>query len=238
MCEKCLKNLCDVYNFVQKCQESEDSLNSILQQSTEASNTYKPVSEMNQHQKSRSILQRDPEIRTEIEPDNLTLEIKNEPLESEGILSSIIEIDGHPTSEIKVDSDELQSILNSYSDQASTVAYNDYNNKSNQKETKLQKPDIFYCGICNITFETIEKRRAHYATTEHQQQKRYSCDLCSERFICPAALQRHGIYHTNERPFKCNVCPATFRKNFHLRRHTLIHTGVRRHICEKCGKGK
>ena len=60
------------------------------------------------------------------------------------------------------------------------------------------------------------------------REKRFSCNVCSRKFLAQAHLNDHMLIHTGEFPFKCMFCSRPFRHksglNSHHKRH--IQNGV------------
>jgi len=60
------------------------------------------------------------------------------------------------------------------------------------------------------------------------KEKRFSCNVCSRKFLAQAHLNDHMLIHTGEFPFKCMFCSRPFRHksglNSHHKRH--IQNGI------------
>lgn len=70
----------------------------------------------------------------------------------------------------------------------------------------------------------------------HNDNKRYSCDICGQKFVQKINLINHTKMHKGERPYECPECQKSFTERFHLVRHQRYHTSTRQYKCEKCGK--
>lgn len=58
-----------------------------------------------------------------------------------------------------------------------------------------------------------------------QDEKAFSCGVCSHRFRQKQNLKTHMRVHTGEKPFHCDVCGKRFRHHSSFKTHCRIHTG-------------
>ncbi|CAN8003438.1 unnamed protein product [Ixodes hexagonus] len=91
------------------------------------------------------------------------------------------------------------------------------------------------CTVCNQEFSRLDYLRAHSATHDDPQKRRFVCELCGHGFLQSSDLNRHRLIHSAERQFQCTVCERTFSDRSSRNRHEREHNAARRYVCVTCG---
>ena len=90
--------------------------------------------------------------------------------------------------------------------------------------TALPSPAVLTGGDASIKQPLV----THGRNFRSGREKRFSCNVCSRKFLAQAHLNDHMLIHTGEFPFKCMFCSRPFRHksglNSHHKRH--IQNGV------------
>lgn len=92
----------------------------------------------------------------------------------------------------------------------------------------------FYCDTCGSSFEKCTDLYQHIKS---HGKARYQCKECDRWFSRRAHLQSHEVIHTGERNFRCHRCPNAYKSSRNLRRHVKsAHLGEKPFVCDLCGK--
>ncbi|KAJ8028739.1 Zinc finger protein 91 [Holothuria leucospilota] len=122
----------------------------------------------------------------------------------------------------------------------------------------------FQCDLCDMTFNTEEKKCQHESThhisegtsyhnphvsssaskqqirfpTAQKKYKKYKCRYCNKLLAGSTSLRRHEALHVGNRKFyQCQFCPKTFSLNANKLRHEQLHTSSNVYKCLICDKG-
>lgn len=95
------------------------------------------------------------------------------------------------------------------------------------------KPE-YICAQCGKVFPHVSLYRRHL--TRHNQTKKFSCDLCDNRYSSKHGMEIHRRSHTGERPFVCEHCGNSFTARKFLSVHMVVHTKERPFECTMCGR--
>lgn len=126
---------------------------------------------------------------------------------------------------------ECESSNNTFEENPKLESYSSYDIRERTDEISSYKD-------CNVlSQELIKQLEKHCKDTGHSFLRKFTCRVCSEKFISNTHLNDHMKIHNNERPFACNECGMTFTRNSNLKRHIKKHTGERSYFCEICSKG-
>ena len=107
--------------------------------------------------------------------------------------------------------------------------------KQVHKENHDAPLNMFYCDVCNETFNAPRKFKLHYRI--HSGARPHSCHLCDKKFRIYKGLMDHMLCHTKEKPFACLQCPKRFVNKKLLNHHIKVHNNeVVPRVCELCGK--
>ncbi|XP_044753880.1 zinc finger protein OZF-like isoform X2 [Coccinella septempunctata] len=93
------------------------------------------------------------------------------------------------------------------------------------------------CVDCNESYDYIKQLEKHCKETGHIVPRRFSCVICSKKFLSKTRLKDHVRTHDKEKPFPCEDCGMAFTLSSNLKRHKKRHTGEKSYFCEVCGKG-
>lgn len=108
--------------------------------------------------------------------------------------------------------------------------------KKIRKQSKLQEmPDpkiILNCDICNTKFNSEIKFKKH--KKNHEYEKPYQCDQCSESFNVLENLTLHISVHNMEQ-FRCPQCGKIFNRLASLQGHIKTHFKNEFFTCSHCG---
>lgn len=92
---------------------------------------------------------------------------------------------------------------------------------------------IFNCQLCSKTFTSADYLKRHQVT--HNDDFKYSCSTCNQKFKWLTSLQSHTQIHTqNKTTMQCKDCQKTFFNQRTLDRHMKIHQNVK-YQCGVCG---
>ncbi|XP_060530495.1 zinc finger protein 85-like [Cylas formicarius] len=130
-----------------------------------------------------------------------------------------------------------------------------------KKHIKLHSEVPMACDECGKTFKNSESLRSHKLIHKGLA---FTCEICGKTFklkaehgrhlkshIDPEArkvacslcgkkvheLKRHMLSHTGERPYICKYCNKGFSSPYALKVHTRQHTNEKPYICEYCSLG-
>jgi uncharacterized Zn-finger protein len=108
----------------------------------------------------------------------------------------------------------------------------------NESETKCRsfgKIRPYECGFCKKRFTRQDLLQNHVRI--HTGEKPYKCDPCGERFTEAGTLRRHSREeHNDVKRFECQICNMRFSRNDNLKQHEKIHSTVRSYECKICKK--
>lgn len=135
--------------------------------------------------------------------------------------------------------------------------------KAELSSIKSLGPTIFYCKLCNDTFN-IDLQDVHkkihqeglkifkcdqcehvclsikdlvrHDKTSHRSQPKYVCTICNKKCASAANFRNHMCMHTGLKPFNCKYCEKTFNRSGDRNKHERVHTGEKPNVCEVCGK--
>ena len=89
------------------------------------------------------------------------------------------------------------------------------------------------CPLCPMTFETLNKRRAH-KNMVHSTDMKYECKHCGLRCRSEARRKAHETVHEDPK-FECRFCKKGLKSIEALEAHERYHTGEKPFKCEVCG---
>ena len=100
-----------------------------------------------------------------------------------------------------------------------------------------QQEKKFTCDICSASFLTNSNLRRHVLI--HSDVKQCVCETCGKSFKDAGSLKQHNFSHGNQ-DYCCTICSQTFTSPLYLNRHlSRLHPtdGVQPLACQQCGKG-
>lgn len=92
----------------------------------------------------------------------------------------------------------------------------------------------FSCDVCNEKFHRKDALNRHIVRI-HVEERFFTCQVCGTRFNTNETLQDHLKIHESERPHECNCCKRRFPQRSALERHMRSHTGEKPFTCRVCG---
>lgn len=92
----------------------------------------------------------------------------------------------------------------------------------------------FICEMCGNSFFTKNDIITHMRI--HTDEKPYGCSYCSKRFRQIASLIRHKRTHTGEKPYSCPICDKQFSDKSLVNKHLTVHSNERKFSCHLCNK--
>lgn len=223
MCNTCLVKLINSNSFIQKCQESDTILHSVL-------NTQGLC-----HKKERKFKNENSEI--------LQIHVESEDNE----LHDEKQLEVYDNSQSSDEENKPGDNFDHSSSDDSDINTNkevvklkkDSSLKGIRKGLCFSGNKIeFACYGCKESFKTRQELRYHQKEVKHPKPRNFICTYCPKAFPTRDHLSRHLRTHTKERPYKCGICDVSFSMVQNLRRHEKLHTGERPHVCNTCGKGK
>ncbi|XP_035792214.1 zinc finger protein with KRAB and SCAN domains 3-like [Anopheles albimanus] len=114
--------------------------------------------------------------------------------------------------------------------------YSETANHNDAQDAKPSKSNPFVCELCGARFTLSENLTKHRRI--HDDDRRYECEHCGERFLHWAARRYHiARVHTKEKRYACEHCGKRFRQSSHYIIHVRGHTGHLPYVCEQCSRG-
>lgn len=90
----------------------------------------------------------------------------------------------------------------------------------------------FTCDICTKSYKNPRQLYAHRAL---HLGKRFLCNRCGYKARSSANLRGHIRNRHEATRFSCDICSRVFKSNSNLKSHRRIHTGETPFQCELCG---
>jgi len=93
------------------------------------------------------------------------------------------------------------------------------------------------CSMCNRRFDSEEKLKIHHKGQHEGRLRRYQCGDCPKAFLTMQHLKSHVLSHNQEKNFTCGICSQRFIHADTLRRHMVRkHIKSQTFKCDKCPK--
>lgn len=190
LCQKCLSDLTFVYEFIKKCEKSEEILQFTL---------------IN-HENVTKIKLEEHDVNTDSTVEIESVIVKNEcdlPLESETITARD-ECDLIPIKTV-TKQDQVHRRTKPYCSYCNILFKNFEEYQKHKKIINHPRSKIHTCSICLQRFTGRYHLMNHLKT--HTNERPFSCQMCSATFTSEIYLKRHAVIHSDEKPFSCKFCP-------------------------------
>ncbi|XP_057657446.1 zinc finger and SCAN domain-containing protein 31-like [Diorhabda carinulata] len=255
VCLKCVKQLDDIFNFVENCNKNENILTEILEQVSnveqdEIANNSFDTDIKNEDSTDNDFFLKDVKQEfVELEPD-IVLQIKKDgPLICENCSESFSSLTGLSEHYKIFANCRPKDLLSSKNDICNIV---DYLKKPKQrrgkkkikeesdgepeyvKGKKLKGKRRFLCNFCGKNYTRKNGLERHILS--HSGIKPFECKECGKSYITKDTLKTHLLTHTGIKAHKCTVCQKSFTQSSHLSYHMRRHAGEKPHRCTYCGK--
>lgn len=91
----------------------------------------------------------------------------------------------------------------------------------------------FKCKICFRHFPSRANLRRHNGSCT----ARLSCNICRKfTFTLQSELAQHMLVHTEQKKFECDICSNKFRTKRNIKRHMRMHNRQGMFPCSHCNK--
>lgn len=106
---------------------------------------------------------------------------------------------------------------------------------TSQKTHLCGSENSIQCEYCEERFEVTTQLLNHLHAVHSENIRLYRCIKCPKFLPMEVLRIYHQKSHgENEKLFTCDICSKNFSTKMLLRRHTVRRHTVRRHIVEKC----
>lgn len=95
-----------------------------------------------------------------------------------------------------------------------------------------QNYDSPYCPYSHH----IQELAYEHETTQHSEERPYSCRLCSRCLTLGHELTSRERLCVSRKPYTCQVCQRCFKYRHYLTRHELLHMVDKPYVCKVCYK--
>ena len=93
---------------------------------------------------------------------------------------------------------------------------------------------VYTCEICSKSYTRKQDLQFHKDTV-HNEDARFSCEVCGRWFTSARFLKIHTVKQTCTKLYKCEICGDAFPRLNTLTKHRAKHT-EKEYICKTCGK--
>lgn len=251
LCEQCIIQLGQFYEFKQKCEETHRKLR-VLRDEDEFQKTTSEFTIDQLLLKTESILDSDSEFEVKTELEELDFLF-------EDCKPDFISITDEPQQQPYTSgtTTELPNKSHRKSDQLLRKQ------RKNVKHKKKRTPRVdLFCDICpfkvkHMCYIERHMQEAHNMPENlrpcpqcgklfnrrklrphiNQHGKQYDCELCGFTFLWAANLRRHiNAVHQQLRPFVCEICNDSFSAKHSMNQHiATVHHNQSNYVCETCG---
>ncbi|XP_019753721.2 zinc finger protein 891 isoform X3 [Dendroctonus ponderosae] len=193
ICEECVQNINNYYNFRKVIINTDLDLRTRLNTLKATKYTFKPRSKMKHC-----------EIVTDFFEDSVDIK----PEEDMEFAEDDIKIVDHDL-EKSIDANDSEYMPKQDLDMLKDLA--------TKRIFKCRQYPDFRKVACSLCGKKVHELKKHMLT--HTGQRPYSCENCQKGFTSRYALKIHKRQHTNERPYICNHCGNGFPQKVSLLTH-------------------
>ncbi|XP_031626180.1 zinc finger protein 84-like [Contarinia nasturtii] len=241
MCLDCISEMNQAYAFVQKCERSEKTLRSLLEQTTCIQTN--PDTDKT---RDASVLCSSNSVKSYNLNHNNSYQCSNCYVGSK----TNTEFEHHSCDK-QIELAEIEQI--EYVQTVECISSQPKITEALVKDFIAERTMKFNCGDCNAIFSSKRSLSLHINSHKCTQQA-YECDICQKVFIKKRYLVRHlqrmhqmmnkvckvtfddGNRPIHKRNYKCHLCSKAFTMSSSLKQHIRIHTQEKPYTCEVCGR--
>ncbi|XP_055842252.1 zinc finger protein OZF-like isoform X4 [Episyrphus balteatus] len=125
-------------------------------------------------------------------------------------------------------------------------------NKLKAHQNQCKTKEKFHCKVCNIFLSCNAALRKHEQSRQHnsilnnpnrEENCKYVCVYCGEKFLIQIALTKHKKVHLNEmaagqpKYFYCKICKTSSTNKKCSAKHITMQMNKKPFICKICGMG-
>lgn len=103
------------------------------------------------------------------------------------------------------------------------------------KSSKQHGRKRYTCEICFNKYNSKNSLKRHYLV--HNIDRPFACDKCDKRFTMKSYLTAHRKLHiAGGAIFSCEICVKEFNRECNLKAHMLTHSDFKPFSCRLCGR--
>lgn len=242
ICDRCLIDLHNYFDFWKKCRNSLDELDKIKESLDDSSNFVQENTDV--------ASDTDTDIRNNFEPLNINLKSDDDLNSCSNCgeeytgLNHICTISTKFCKHCEIyfeDDDKLykhtlkyHSTNPPYACDVCPKAYKFAHSLKLHKNTHIEERP-YTCPICSKSYKSNKDLTYHKHI--HLNEKKYCCTLCDKGFNKPYLLKQHIVTHTNYKcEYPCTICNKILKSKSGAYAHSLLHKAEKRYKCDQCDR--